>query len=126
MKLIRFIVGRILLLLNMVFKPKALPRTDAELIQLTQAAEGLSLYQFEACPFCIKVRRALVRLGVTIPIHDVKRSPQHERELIERGGKRKVPCLRIVDEAGAETWLYQSSVIIEYLESRFTDVKMAA
>ena len=126
MKLIRFFVGRILLLLNAVFKPKALPRTEAEIIQLKQDAQGLSLYQFEACPFCIKVRRALTRLGVTIPIYDVKRSPQHERELIERGGRRKVPCLRIVDEAGAETWLYQSSAIIDYLESRFTDVKAAA
>ena len=74
MKLIRFFVGRILLLLNAVFKPKALPRTEAEIIQLKQDAQGLSLYQFEACPFCIKVRRALTRLGVTIPIYDVKRS----------------------------------------------------
>ena len=33
----------------------------------------------------------------------------------------KVPCLRVVDAAGSESWMYDSREIIGYLEQRFTE-----
>ena len=35
------------------------------------------------------------------------------------GGKIKVPCLRVNDEQGKSTWMYESSDIIEYLQTRY-------
>ena len=38
--------------------------------------------------------------------------------LENQGGKIKVPCLRI-EENNKVTWLYESSAIIEHLQTRF-------
>jgi hypothetical protein len=38
-----------------------------------------------------------------------------------QGGKIKVPCLRI-EENGQTTWMYESKVIIDYLDKRFAAV----
>ena len=81
--------------------------------------QHLSLYQFEACPFCIKVRRAIARLNLDIAVHDINRSPQYEEELIQGGGRRKVPCLRISQSDDSVKWLYESSEIVAYLEQKF-------
>jgi hypothetical protein len=40
-------------------------------------------------------------------------------ELLAGGGRLKVPCLRVVDAAGGESWMYESKDIIDYLEGRF-------
>jgi glutathione S-transferase len=39
--------------------------------------------------------------------------------LIEQGGKYQVPCLRIVDDNGEVSWLYESNAIGHYLNQRF-------
>jgi glutathione S-transferase len=36
------------------------------------------------------------------------------KELIQKGGKKQVPCLKII-ENGQESWLYESGDIIKYL-----------
>ena len=50
---------------------------------------------------------------------DAKRSEVARAELLAGGGLLKVPCLKIVDSQGAETWMYESSDIIRYLDQRF-------
>ena len=35
------------------------------------------------------------------------------------GGQNQVPCLKITDDKGETTWLYESSAIIQYLQNRF-------
>jgi glutathione S-transferase len=40
-------------------------------------------------------------------------------ELIEQGGKRQVPCLRITKEDGEVEWLYESKEIRRYLQERY-------
>jgi glutaredoxin len=116
MKFIRWFVGKILLTLNACCRPKAVTRDAPDQARVDDMTQHMRLYQFEACPFCIKVRRAMARMGLTITTHDVNRSPEHEAELIQGGGKRKVPCLRISRPEEAEQWVYQSSDIITYLE----------
>jgi glutathione S-transferase len=86
--------------------------------EIDQQVQDLSLYQFNACPFCVKTRRTVRRLNLPVELRDAKASPQHREALLEGGGAIKVPCLRIQTEQGSE-WLYESSDIITYLDNRF-------
>lgn len=81
-------------------------------------SDHLSLYQFDACPFCARVRAAIKDLGIDVEIRDTQRDPERHRELVEGGGRGMVPCLRI-DSNGHTDWLYESEDIIAYLRRRF-------
>jgi glutaredoxin len=119
MMLIRWVLGRIILLVDFLFSPKGLKR-DAQLqTDYDRETAKLSLYQYAACPFCVKVRWAMKRNALKVATKDAKRNPQFAKELVEGGGSLKVPCLRIEENDGAVTWMYESSDIIEYLEQRF-------
>ncbi|MFT5482160.1 MAG: glutaredoxin [Halieaceae bacterium] len=123
MPLIRLILGKLILLFNWLFIPSSVER-DADLqAGVDQQTASLKLYQYEACPFCVKVRRAMKRQALTIEIKDVKRNESARMELMAGGGLLKVPCLRIEDEQEQLEWLYESSDIIRYLESRFSDLE---
>lgn len=117
MFIVRWILGRIILLLNFIFTPKKRQRPIAEQAQVDIQTQTLALYQYPACPFCVKVRRAMRRQGLNIKTVDAKVSPNKD-ELIEQGGKQQVPCLRI-EENGQVQWLYESKAIISYLDQRF-------
>ena len=119
MPLIRLILGKLILLLNWLFTPSSVQR-DADLqAGIDQQTALLTLYQYEACPFCVKVRRAMKRKALAIATRDVKRNQSAKTELLAGGGVLKVPCLRIEDEQGQVEWMYESSNIISYLEGRF-------
>ncbi|MFH3799671.1 TolC family protein, partial [Acinetobacter baumannii] len=88
--------------------------------EVERALRNLSLYQFRACPFCVKTRRAMHRLNLPMQLKDAMNDPQARQALLEGGGKVKVPCLRI-EENGQVRWMYESSEIIAYLEGRFAN-----
>ncbi|KZN56004.1 glutaredoxin family protein [Pseudoalteromonas luteoviolacea] len=115
MKLIRWLLGRLILLFDFIFAPRSKKRTAEAQQQLDQLTQNLKLYQFKACPFCVKVRRAAKREGLKLETRDAKDNQTHRQELLEQGGKVKVPCLRI-EEQGNVTWLYESSDIVNYLQ----------
>lgn len=123
MKIVRFILGKIILLCNMLLPPRSIVRSEEDQKYIDQNTQYLKLYQFNACPFCVKIRRVIKRLDLKIEIRDVLKNPQFEQELIEKGGKRQVPCLRIMDQNGSVEWLYESSAIQTYLENKFTVVE---
>ena len=119
LKLIRWIVGKALLAANALFKPRVeVTRTPEQKAAVDQELKKLAIYQFEACPFCIKVRRALKRLDLEIELKDVLRDERAAAELQVGGGQMQVPCLRIQEASGVR-WMYESSDIIAYLEDRF-------
>ena len=79
--------------------------------------KGISLYQFYACPFCVKTRRAIHQLNIDIELRDINKNPSHREQLEAATGKIKVPCLRI--EQGDEVrWMHESDDIIEFLTMR--------
>lgn len=117
-KTIRWTLGRIILVLNNVFSPKGLQRTPEAQQEVNNAVATMKLYQFETCPFCVKVRRHAKRLNLPLETRDAKVA-HWEQELIEQGGKRKVPCLRI-DDGEHVTWMYESDDIVKYLQQRFS------
>ncbi len=118
MKIVRLILGRIILLLNFLFSPRGVKRNTEQQAKVDEKAQSLSLYQFEACPFCVKVRRAMKRQSVNFELRDAKNNETHRAELEQGGGRIKVPCLRI-EKQGEVEWLYESSDIVQYLEKEF-------
>ncbi|GLT13377.1 glutathione S-transferase N-terminal domain-containing protein [Vibrio algivorus] len=114
MAVIRWILGRIILLLNFIFSPRGVKRTPEAQQVINERTQQLALYQFDACPFCVKVRRAMKRNSLNIELRDAKTEP-HRQTLQDGGGRVKVPCLRIEKE-GEVTWMYESNDIIQYLE----------
>lgn len=117
-KTVREGLGRLIILVDRLTRPASIQRTPAEQRQVEDRARALALYQFYACPFCVRVRRTVHRLGVPIEYRDAQHNPEHRRALLEGGGEIKVPCLRI-EENGGTRWLYESADIIHYLEKRF-------
>ena len=114
MKLVRWVLGCIILFFNFVFTPRSKKRDPQEQTKLDQQTAQFKLYQFKACPFCVKVRSSIKREGLKIETRDAKNDEQYRQELLEQGGKVKVPCLRI-EQDGQVKWLYESNDIIAYL-----------
>jgi len=120
-KAIRLILQPVILFIDRVTRPSWPKRSEEEQKQIDEKTSNLALYQFYACPFCITTRRAMRRLGLNIEIRDAQNDPKWEQELVEQGGKRQVPCLRISTEDGKVEWLYESRDIKHYLEQQYGD-----
>lgn len=80
-----------------------------------KTVKNLSLYHFQACPFCAVTRRAIHHSNVSVALRDILRNPKYRQELIAGGGKPQVPCLKIELTDGTTHWLYESSDIIQYI-----------
>ncbi|WP_458129536.1 glutathione S-transferase N-terminal domain-containing protein [Pseudomonas sp. Z2-11] len=120
-KALRVGLGQLIIFIDFITRPGKKKRSAEAQAQVDQAARSLTLYQFHACPFCVKTRRALHRLNVPVALRDAKNNEQDRQTLLEQGGRIKVPCLRI-EENGETTWMYESKVIIDYLDKRFSAV----
>lgn len=120
MRVIRWLLGRLILLVDFLTTPRGINRPAAEQDKLDQQTASLALYQFKACPFCVKVRRVLKRHSLKVETRDAKREEKYREELLNQGGKVKVPCLRIENSEGEVQWLYDSKQIIQYLQQRFS------
>jgi glutathione S-transferase len=79
----------------------------------------LSLYQFDGCPYCRRVRQAMARLGLAIELRDIHAEPRYRQELVAATGRGTVPCLRIEVGSGRVRWLHESLDIIAFLERQF-------
>ena len=117
-KALRVGLGQLIIFIDFITRPGKKQRPAQAQAQVDSAAKGLTLYQFHACPFCVKTRRTLRRLNVPVALRDAKNNEQDRQTLLEQGGKIKVPCLRI-EENGQTTWMYESKIIIDYLDKRF-------
>ena len=125
MAIIRWLLGSLILFMNWVFTPRAVRRPANAQAAIDEQTNSLTLYQYKACPFCVKVRRAMKRQSLNIETRDAKRSDSAKDELLAGGGLLKVPCLRIED-GGNVSWIYESKNIIEYLERKFTTTDQTA
>jgi glutaredoxin len=116
---VRILLSPVMLVGEAVISPKGLERSAEAQQQVDEACRQLTVYQFNTCPFCIKVRREMKRLSLDIEKRDAQRDPVARADLEQHGGLLQVPCLRITDEKGGQRWLYESSAIIAYLRERF-------
>jgi glutaredoxin len=122
MTIIRWLLGRIILILDSLTTPSGIKRSKDAQALIDQSTRNMAIYQFNACPFCVKVRRALKRYSLNIELRDAKGNETFRNELLTQGGKIKVPCLRI-EENGVVQMMYESDEIINYLENRFLIAK---
>ncbi len=118
LKLVREGLGRLIVAIDWVFSPKKVQRGSLAQKAANTDASTISLYQFYACPFCIKTRRAIRRLNINVVTRDAQKPGEYRQELGTEGGRVKVPCLRIEKDGNVE-WMYESKDIINYLDQRF-------
>ena len=116
MKFIRFFVGRVILLLDFLTRPKPVSRSKKQQDEVNEMTSTMSLYQFKACPFCVKVRRHMRKNSLHIELRDAKNNHSIKEELVNEGGKHKVPCLRIEGKDNSVRWLYSSDDICSFLD----------
>ena len=119
---LRTVLGPVMLLKETLTRPKAMARPPAEQATVDGACQDLALYQYQTCPFCIKVRQEIRRLSLDIAHVDAQHPGPARSELLAQGGQTKVPCLKITDAAAGSRWLYDSEKIIGYLRERFAPV----
>lgn len=118
-RLLRLILGPVLLLKERLTRPQGVVRSSTDQARVDAACQKLVLYQFNTCPFCIKVRQEMRRLSLHVALRDAQHSEQNRQVLLAQGGSRKVPCLKISNEHGNAKWLYDSNEIIRYLQQQF-------
>lgn len=84
--------------------------------------EPLQLFEFEACPYCRKVREALSILDLEAMIFPCpKNGPCYREEVKRRGGKAQFPYL--VDPNTSRE-MYESDDIVRYLFKSYGDGKV--
>jgi glutaredoxin len=115
MKIIRYFLGKIILFLDAVFSPaQEIHRSPAAQAAVDAETASWTLYHLMTCPFCVKVRREMRRLGITIPLKDIGTDPTAFSELMAGGKQDQAPCLKMGSE-----WMYESSDINAFLRKRF-------
>jgi len=122
MKIIRWVLGRIILLVELLTTPKGVIRNKVKQNEIDEKTENYSIYQFKACPFCVKVRKKINKYSLNIEYRDAKNDVNHRADLETLGGKVKVPCLRITNKNGQDQWIYESRAIIENIEELVSDL----
>jgi len=118
-KTLRLIIGPIILFVDKVTTPRGIKRAEVEQQKIDNEASKMVLYHFKTCPFCIKVKRNNKRLSLNIETRDAQHNTTHRDELLQGGGQVKVPCLKIIDDKGDDSWMYESDEIMKYLQARF-------
>jgi glutathione S-transferase len=87
-------------------------------------AHPLDLYEFEACPFCRKVREALSILDLDAFVRPCpKGGPTYRPRVREQGGRELFPYL-VDPNTGAA--MYESSDIVAYLFAEYGDGRVPA
>ena len=79
------------------------------------------LYEFEACPFCRRVREALTQLDLSVEVRPCPKDARvHRAEVEALGGKQSFPFL--VDpngDGGDGVAMYESEDIVRYLYANY-------
>ena len=76
----------------------------------------LTLYHFDSCPYCLRVRRALADLELEVELKNIHTDPSAHEELYRAMGRGTVPVLRIHEE---DRWLPESGDIVAFLYEAF-------
>ena len=100
MKWIRFVVGRMILLLDFLTRPSPVVRSreDQDSVDAVVYLPGSLILK---------------------PAHKCT-----EDELVRGGGKHKVPCLRIEENNKEVRWLYSSDEICKFLDAKLDQLKV--
>lgn len=74
--------------------------------------ENLRLFTTTYCPFCERVKKFMEENAITgVEVINIDKDPAMKDYLLEKGGKKQVPCLFVGEEP-----MYESQEIMDYLE----------
>jgi glutaredoxin len=118
-KTLRLVLGPVMLLKERLTNPEGVQRDAAAQAAVDVQCQSLALYQFNTCPFCIKVRQEMRRLSLPIEKRDAQHHAANRDELQQGSGATKVPCLKITEANGQVRWLQDSNAIMAHLRERF-------
>ena len=118
-KTLRLVLGPVMLLKERLTQPQGVQRDAAQQAAIDLQCQSLVLYQFNTCPFCIKVRQEMRRLSLPIEKRDAQHNAANRVELQQGSGATQVPCLKITEVSGEVRWLQDSKAIVTYLRERF-------
>ncbi|CAM6097046.1 unnamed protein product [Calypogeia fissa] len=78
-----------------------------------QPPQLFQLYEFEACPFCRRVREALTELDLSAEVYPCPKGSRRHREFVlKNGGKEQFPYFY---DPNTGVSMYESSEIVNYL-----------
>ena len=117
---VRIVLGPIMLLKERLTRPSGVKRAPEAQASVDLQCQSLALYQFNTCPFCIKVRQEMRRLSLPIEKRDAQHNTTNREQLLQGSGATKVPCLKITDANRQTRWLQDSGAIVAYLRERFS------
>ena len=99
-------------------------RPQGARISFCYTGSMLTLYMRPTCPFCQKVMKRGIELGVAFDLKDIS-NPENATALLAKGGKQQVPFL--VDTGEVDTpsgvpvrQMYESSDIVQYLDQHYS------
>ncbi|KAM0916620.1 hypothetical protein ACQ4PT_009988 [Festuca glaucescens] len=91
--------------------------SSGENVSPTTTAPTLQLYEFEACPFCRRVREAMTELDLSAEVYPCPKGSLRHRDVVRNiGGKEQFPLL--VDASTGVT-MYESGDIVKYLFKQY-------
>ena len=94
-------------------------REFSETLPSIRPAKPLELYEYEACPFCRKVREAVSMLDLDVVVYPCPRSgTRYRAKVTDMGGKAQFPYLVDPNTKFAS---YESDRIIRYLFQTYGD-----
>ena len=107
---VRILLAPVMLISEKLSTPSAVERSPEEQARVDAECQKLALYQFRTCPFCIKVRKEMARLGLNIELRDAQLDPDHKQALLEGGENEggELPLPRQVE-------LFEKSLISQAL-----------
>jgi glutaredoxin len=76
---LRLVLGPVMLLKERLTSPEGMQRDAAAQAAVDLQCQSLALYQFNTCPFCIKVRQEMRRLSLPIEKRDATQHRQPRR-----------------------------------------------
>ena len=92
-------------------------KETSDVAKFPRPATPIKLYEFEGCPFCRKVREAVVWLDLDVEFYPCPQGGPTFREYVKNvGGKSQFPYL-VDDNTGVS--MYESDDIIDYLYDKY-------
>ncbi len=85
-----------------------------------QPAKLLELYEFEACPFCRRVREAMTEFDLDAMVYPCPRGgTRHRPKVVALGGREQFPYLVDPNPPDGPRAMYESADIVRYLRETY-------
>ncbi|KAL6961933.1 hypothetical protein U1Q18_036892 [Sarracenia purpurea var. burkii] len=90
---------------------------DSQEISAVDLPNRVQIFEFEACPFCRRVREAITELDLSVEIYPCPKGSIRHREMVRSvGGKEQFPFLL---DSNTGISMYESSEIVKYLFQQY-------